>query len=208
MLPDHVQQILDDEGIIACVGTGRSGKTALSHYLAECSNKPVYLLGYPSEALQMCPPDWKSVTPEQVFNLQDCTLILDDAALFLSSRDFADDWAKKWVRFQTIISHKGITLIFSIQSMNLLDICVLRSQRMSVLYKFSDLVNVMYERAEFKRVAIAARNHITHARNLYPETHSKSWVWDHTMGRAWSHPLANHWDQSLSIPYKFYNIGA
>lgn len=91
--------------------------------------------------------------------------------------------------------------------MNLLDIGILRSQRMSVLYKHSDIVNIKYERNEFRRVAIAARQHIHHARKVFPNVHPKSWVYDSDTFSVFSHPLANHWCDNLSTPYSDYMVG-
>ena len=206
IIPNHVEDILNNEGVIVCVGTGRSGKTALGHYLASHSNKPVKLIAYPESAIQACPPGWESVSLNDVFTLQDCVLIFDDAALFASSRNFGTDFQKAWIQFQTIISHKGITILFIIQSMNLLDIGTLRSQRMVVLYKFSDLINIKYERDEFKTFALTSRNHIHTCRQRFPDLHPKSFVFDCHSHSVWTHPLPDHWQPILSTPYRDYII--
>ena len=202
--PPHIVDILETEGALVLVGTGRSGKTCLGHLLADYSSKPVVALAYPQSAISQCPDDWTSCPPEEVFKLKDCVLLVDDAALFAGSRNFASSWSKTWVQFQTIISHKGITLMFVIQSTNLLDIGTLRSQRMAVLYKYSDETNVMYERDEFKRVAMTTRQVISRLRDIKPQYHPKSWVYDLTLGKAWSHPMPHHWSDTLSTPYRDY----
>lgn len=204
--PKHVKEILNSEGAIVVVGTGRSGKTALGHLLATHSNKPKFVIAYPDSAIAHCPDDWQSVEPNDVFALKDCVLILDDAALFASSRNFNSPFQKAWVQFQTIISHKSITLIFIIQSTNLLDIGTLRSQRMCVLYKFSDETNIMYERDEFKATALTSRVVINRLRSTSPHIHEKSWVYDHTLGKGWKHPLPSHWNDFLSTPYRDYEV--
>jgi GTPase SAR1 family protein len=204
--PNHIQQILNDEGVLVIVGTGRSGKTLLGHLLATYSSKPKYTISYPDSAIKLCPSDWSSINPDEVFTLKDCVLVIDDAALFASSRNFNSPWAKAWVQFQTIISHKSITLIFIIQSTNLLDIGTLRSQRMSVLYKYSDETNIMYERDEFKSVALTSRQVISRLRTQYPLVHEKAWVYDHTLGLSWSHPIPSHWCNDLSTPYRDFEV--
>lgn len=204
--PKHIQEILSNEGVLVIVGTGRSGKTALGHLLATTSNRPKYVINYPQSSINACPNDWNSIEPEEVFTLKDCILILDDAALFASSRNYNSPYQKAWVQFQTIISHKGITLIFIIQSTNLLDIGTLRSQRMAVLYKYSDETNIMYERDEFKTVAATSRIVISKLRKQFPQHHEKSWVYDHTIGKAWYHPLPLHWADILSTPYRDYEV--
>ncbi len=205
-IPNHLNDLLTSEGAIIVVGTGRSGKTVLGHLLASLSPKPKYALSYPKEAIDQCPDDWETISPDDVFSLQDCVIIIDDAALFASSRNFNSTWSKNWVRFQTIISHKGITLIFIIQSTNLLDIGTLRSQRMSILYKHSDLINTLFEREEFKQIASTSRSVIDRLRTKYPSPHPKSWVYDLTLGKGWTHPLPTHWTTSLSTPYKHLTI--
>jgi len=200
--PTHIDDILLDEGVIAIVGTGRSGKTALAHLLAAHSYKPVYALDYPVDFVnQYCPEGWNTVSTKDVFSLSECVILMDDAALFASARQFGSSWSKAWVRFQTIISHKKITLITVVQSLNLLDIGVLRSQRMAVLYKYSSLVNCMYEREEFRDIALQSRLIIDKHRNALPSHHHKSFVFDHTLGTCWNHPLPEHWDENLSTPY-------
>ena len=204
--PAHLRDILDTEGVICVVGSGRSGKTCLGHLLALESEKDVKLMAYPQNAIDACPENWSSVSPEEVFTLKDCVLVVDDAALWASSREYASAWSKAWVQFQTIVSHKNITIIFIVQSMNLLDIGTLRSQRMSVLYKMSDIVNVKYERDEFRRVAMTSRNHIRKVRDKYSEIHPKSFVYDHTISKVWSHPMPSHWCDILSTPYRDYVV--
>lgn len=200
--PNHLNDLLQTEGAIVIVGTGRSGKTALGHFLASISPKPTYVLSYPDEAISACPDDWFTIPPNEVFQLKDCIIMIDDAALFASSRNFNSKWSKKWIQFQTIISHKNITLLFIIQSTNLLDIGTLRSQRMAVLYKHSDLINTLFEREEFKQIATSSRSVIDRLRTKYPQHHPKSWVYDLTLGKGWTHPLPDHWTPQLSTPYR------
>ena len=97
-------------------------------------------------------------------------------------------------------------MIFIIQSTNLLDIGTLRSQRMSILYKYSDETNVMYERDEFKATALTSRIVINRLRATSPSFHEKSWVYDHTLGKGWNHPLPSHWVNELSTPYRDYEV--
>jgi len=204
--PAHLRDILNTEGVICVVGTGRSGKTCLGHLLAAESTKEVKVMAYPPNAINACPKNWSSVQPGEVFGLKDCVLIVDDAALWASARDFASSWSKAWIQFQTIVSHKAITIIFIVQSMNLLDIGTLRSQRMAVLYKMSDLVNVKYERDEFRSVAFTSRNHIIKIRKRLKDLHPKSFVYDMTMAKVWNHPIPGHWCDILSTPYRDYVV--
>ncbi len=204
--PPHVLDILESEGCIVVLGSGRSGKTLLGHLIANYGSKPVVALAYPQNAIDQCPDDWSSCDPLDVFSLKDCILLVDDAALFANARDFGSKWSKKWVQFQTIISHKNITILFIVQSSNLLDIGTLRSQRMAVLYKYSDATNVSYERDEFKRVAMVTRQVIGRLRQQFPQVHPKSWVFDMTLGKAWHHPIPEHWTPTLSVPYRDYVI--
>ena len=205
-VPLHILDILNTEGCIVVCGTGRSGKTLLGHLLAGESEKDVKVMAYPENAINACPKNWSSVQPDDVFELKDCVLVVDDAALWASSRDFASSWSKAWIQFQTIVSHKNITILFIVQSMNLLDIGTLRSQRMAVLYKMSDLVNVKYERDEFRKVAFTSRNHIMKIRKKMEHLHPKSFVYDMTLAKVWSHPIPKHWCDILSTPYRDYTV--
>ena len=206
IVPPNIDDILQNEGVLCVVGSGRSGKTCLGHLLAANCKKQVYAMAYPESAIELCPPGWKSVAPDDVFTLSDCLLIVDDAALFASSRNFNSSFQKAWVQFQTIISHKRITILFIIQSMNLLDIGTLRSQRMAVLYKFSDAVNIYFERDEFRRYARISRQLIFKQRKRFPQFHPKGWVFDCSRSCLFHHPLPVHWCDGLSIPYRDYIV--
>jgi GTPase SAR1 family protein len=208
LIPPHIQELLETEGAIILVGSGRSGKTALGHYLCSQSSKPKYALNYPQSIIDSLPEDWHTIDTENVFKLKDCIIFLDDTALFMSSRNFNTSFSKRWVKFQTIISHKSITLVFVIQSTNLLDIGTLRSQRMAVLYKYSDATNILYEREEFKQIALLSNQIIHKNRISQPEQHPKSWVFDVTLSQTWTHPLPQYWSNTLSTPYRDYFIEA
>lgn len=203
----EVMDILSSEGVIAVLGTGRSGKTALGHLLASISPKPVYAVNYPESIIDdHCPENWNTVSQKDVFSLTDCTIIFDDAALTLASSDGKGNYAKAFKKWVTIISHKRITLMFIIQNLQLLDINSLRAQRMCILYKYSNMNNVRFEREEYRNVALSARHSINVCRQDHPEHHPQSFVYDDEMGMVWTHPLASHWCQELSTPYRDYEI--
>ena len=77
---------------------------------------------------------------------------------------------------------------------------------MAILYKFSDVTNIMYERAEFKAIAATSRHVITKLRKQFPNEHPKSWVYDVTLGKGWNHPLPKHWKPILSTPYRDFEV--
>lgn len=206
MIPEHIVDILNTEGVIAVIGSGRSGKTLTSHYLTTLTNKPIYALAYPKTLLQHLPDNWNTIHPNDVFKLKDCLIFVDDAALFASSRDFASSWSKKWVQFQTIISHKNITVIFIVQSTNLLDIGTLRSQRMSILFKHSDPTNILYQREEFIKISALSNQIIQKNRKTNPKIHPKAWTFCLTSGSTFHHPLPEYWEPILSTPYRDYII--
>ncbi len=90
--------------------------------------------------------------------------------------------------------------------MGLLLKSALKSQRMAVLYKYSDLNNISSEREEYQGIAMFARYAIDICRKLRFKTHPKSFVYDVEMGQVWTHPLAQHWCQALSTPYRDYEV--
>jgi hypothetical protein len=205
-IPKHLNDILNTEGILVVLGSGRSGKTLTAHYLTTWSKKPVFALGYPEQMTNYLPQHWQSIQPNDVFKLKDCILFVDDAALFASNREFNSNWSRKWLQFQTIISHKNITVIFIVQSTNLLDISTLRSQRMAILFKHSDPTNILFQRPEFINIAALANQIIQKNRNTKPQIHPKAWVFDLTSGSTFNHPIPKHWVPELSTPYRDYII--
>ena len=207
LIPKYLHEMLNTTGCICVIGSGRSGKTSTAHFITQFTNKQIYALEYPQQNFEYLPNNWQSISKENVFNLKDCILFVDDSALFASSRNFNSNWSKKWVQFQTIISHKNITVIFIVQSTNLLDIGVLRSQRMAILYKYSDSTNILYERDEFKQIALLSNQLISKHRKSNPGIHPKSFVFDLELKQVWNHPLPNYWNNYLSTPYYNYIVG-
>jgi GTPase SAR1 family protein len=206
MIPKYLNEILNSCGAIVLIGTGRSGKTATAHHITQHTTKPIFALEYPQKNFEYLPSNWSTIKKEEVFNLKDCIIFVDDSALFASSRNFNSKWSKKWIQFQTIISHKNITVIFIVQSTNLLDIGILRSQRMAILYKYSDSVNILYEREEFKQIATLSNQIIAKAKSQHFNVHPKSWVYDLELKQIWNHPLPHYWNDYLSTPYREYII--
>lgn len=202
----EVNDILDTEGVICCVGTGRSGKTTLAHLLASKSVKPVYCVNYPDDMIDLCPDHFHSISLKETFLLKDCVLLIDDAAVWLSSMNYEKNLSKSFGEFLTIISHKNITVIIAIQNMGLLLKSALKSQRMVVLYKYSDLNNIKSEREEYMGLAMFARHAIRICRELRPLDHPKSFVYDTEMGQVWRYPIAEHWCDALSKPYRDYEV--
>jgi GTPase SAR1 family protein len=202
----HIQDILDTEGIICLIGQGRSGKTALSHYLLTYAEKPVYAFEYTDEAIALCPPNWNNVDRSTLFQLKDCIILIDDAAIALNSRNFNSSFSKAWSTFQTIISHKSITIVFVIQNTSLLDIATLRSQRIVMLFKVSNNNNIRFERPEYQQTSQHAKLLIEKAIQAHPDEHPKSWYYDDETASVNQHPLAAHWDPGLSVPFRHYVV--
>jgi hypothetical protein len=205
-LSGPLQDILDSEGIIAVIGTGRSGKTCLAHYLLSYANKPIFAFEYPQSAIELCPKNWATVDRQQLFQLKDCIILIDDAAIALNSRNFNTNFSKAWSTFQTIISHKGITIVFVIQNTSLLDIATLRSQRIIMLFKISNNNNIRFERPEYQQVSQHAKLLISQRIKSDPGIHPKAWYYEDETGSTFHHTIPKHWNQNLSTPFRDFEV--
>ncbi len=107
-----------DGAVILILGKRESGKTILSHRLAEFLDRPTYCVSpnqHPPEGIKEIKlEDIDSVPPNS-------TLILDDIPLYLSSRDYNEALARNVERLIPVVRHKKIMLIFISQTSGFAD---------------------------------------------------------------------------------------
>ena len=144
-------------GIIPICGSARSGKTTLALALIEWASKKTSrsfaFIGLPDIYLENLPQHIRkrSTNPslDELSTLRDCIVLLDDTATSLSSRDSTTTQGKMISRIAGVISHLGLTIILTTQSMAGVDLSLLRYTEMSPLVKRIDPMALRVERTEW-----------------------------------------------------------
>lgn len=147
---DGVEKKALGTGIIAIIGSARSGKTTLALEIMKDSNRPLCFVGLPDLYLEALPDEMKSRSSNPEINdlvsVRDSIVLLDDTAVQLNSRDYQKGMNKVIGRLAGIISHFGITLIMTVQSTSQVDVSLFRATEMSILFKRMDPVAMRFER--------------------------------------------------------------
>lgn len=147
---DGVEKKALGTGIVAIIGSARSGKTTLALEIMKNSNRDLAFVGLPDIYLNALPDDMKSraTNPdiEEMVSIRDSIVLLDDTAVQLNSRDYQKGMNKVIGRLAGIISHFGITLIMTVQSTSQVDVSLFRATEMSILFKRMDPVAMRFER--------------------------------------------------------------
>jgi len=215
---DHVREWrfllakLRNPSIIIIRGTGRSGKTALMYNLLDISTdmgKSNYMIGGDPSRLAHI---------EQIDSLKDVenkkgniTLAIDDiGAIGLTARNHATKENKYLQQLSTIVSHKNITVIISIQNLRLLDVKGLMvSQDIVLLSKLSNSFSTLLERKWIKEDVDHANKYLRYLSSYYnsmPEFNSKDHeskglFYDHATCRVAYNNLPEYYNNSISKSY-------
>jgi len=144
-------------GIIPICGSARSGKTTLALALIEWSAKHTkrnfVFIGLPDKYVEALPKNIRSRASNpklsELTKQRDSIVLLDDTATSLSSRDSTTTQGKMISRIAGIISHLGLTIILTTQSMAGVDLSLLRYTEMAPLVKRIDPMALRVERTEW-----------------------------------------------------------
>ena len=146
-------------GIICCAGSARSGKSVglclpLIEWAAGAGSRRFAFPGMPDEFIAALPESVRdrASNPKlsQLSRLRDSIVLIDDCAVHLNSRDSGGSTNRLLNRMAGIISHLGLTLIISVQSMAGVDVGLLRFCEMAILVKRIDPMALRHERAEWR----------------------------------------------------------
>lgn len=144
-------------GIIPICGSARSGKTtlalALISWAARRTSRPFAFVGLPDGYIEALPdhirPRATNPPLTDLPTLRDAVVLLDDTATSLSSRDSTTTQGKMISRIAGIISHLGLTVLLTTQSMAGVDLSLLRYTEMAPLVKRVDPMALRVERTEW-----------------------------------------------------------
>jgi len=123
-------------GVIANVASARGQKTGKA--LAEMEwvvtdprcTRDIVFIDMPAAFMEALPPHMRerarNIEFKHLDRARDCVVLLDDTAMTMNSRDSATKEAKAWSRMAGGISHLGITLILTTQSVGGIDVSLMR----------------------------------------------------------------------------------
>ncbi len=143
-----------DGAVILILGKRESGKTILSHRLAEFLDRPSYAITpnqHPPEGIKEIKlEDIESVPPNS-------TLILDDLPVYMSSRDYSETLVRNVERLIPVVRHKKIMLIFISQTSGFADRWVMDAD--AIFIKQCSLLYADLERPAVKKLMDRALPH-------------------------------------------------
>ena len=193
-------------GIIPICGSARSGKTTLALALIDwvvCNtSRSIAFMGLPDIYLESLPPHIKerATNPPlaELSRQRDSVVLLDDTATSLSSRDSTTGQGKMISRIACVISHLGLTIIMTTQSMAGVDLSLLRYTEMSPLVKRIDPMALRVERTEWSGELKEAQS------ELAGYDYDRSLYWSVSDELLCRHPFFD-WmaDDVLSRPFRY-----
>jgi len=193
-------------GIIPIAGSARAGKSTLMLALVEWAVKHTqrsfYFVGVPDAYIEALPDHIRSISSNPTMNelttLRDGIVILDDTAVSMSSRDSATTQSRMINRIAGVISHLGLTLILTTQSMAGIDLSLLRYTEMAPLVKRVDKIALRVERSEWTEEIKDAQD------ELHRFNYDRSLYWSVADEQLCKHPFSE-WMASdvLSRPFRY-----
>ena len=184
MLSDReaaLTELKNKEGaVVLILGMRGSGKTVLSHRLAQFLDRPTYAITPGQRSLEWI----KEITLEEIESIPpNSTLLLDDLPLYMSSRDYSDSSVRNVERLIPIVRHKKIILVFISQTSGFADRWVMDAD--CILIKQMSLLYAEIERPAVKKLMDKARP--------YFEGKSEEWIKHH------AYMITHSWEGLLEV---------
>jgi len=149
-------------GIVAIVGTARSGKTSLAYtmldYVVKYTRRPIILDSFPQRVIEEGVPEhWRGrVSNEPFENIasieEPAVWLVDDTASNFNSRDAMASKSKLLARVAGVLSHfaGGMTVIFTTQMLSGVDISFFRYTNLATVIRYVDRELIAHERPEWQ----------------------------------------------------------
>ena len=155
-----------DGAVILILGKRESGKTVLSHRLAEFLGRPTYAVT-PSQH----PLSWiKKIELDEIEEVPpNSTILLDDVPVYMSSRDYSSVSVRAIEKLIPVARHKKIMLIFISQTSGFADRWVMDAD--AIFLKQCSILYADIERPAVKKLMDKAVPHF--------EGKSEDWIKKH-----------------------------
>ena len=153
--------------VVLILGKRESGKTVLSHRLAEFLGRPTYIIS-PNQK----PPQWAIGC--KLENIEEIppgsTIILDDIPVYMSSRDYQEALVRNVEKMIPVARHKGIMLIFISQTSGYADRWVMDAD--AIFLKQSSILYADIERPAVKKLMDKAAPHFANQTDIWKKKHA------------------------------------
>ncbi len=152
-------------GIMPIVGTARSGKSmlalAMMEWAVQNTNRNLAFIGVPDIYIENLPAEMRkrSSNPSigMLSSLRDSIVLLDDTAVSMNARDSSQTRNKLLNRMAGVISHLGLTILLTTQSMAGVDISLLRYVELAPMVKRIDPMALKVERDSWSEPLLEAQ---------------------------------------------------
>lgn len=218
-LGDHIKEWryilskLKNPSITIIRGTGRSGKTGMAYYLMDMSakmGKNNYMIGGKPDRVDHI--EQIGAIKEVESKTGHITLLIDDiGAIGLTARSHASKENRYLQELSTVLSHKNISVIISVQNLRLLDVKGLMvSQDVLLISKISNSFSTKLERKWVQDEVRHANQYLKHLASTYysvpsfdSEDHeAKGLFYDHTTSLTGYNPLPSYYSDDISKSYQ------
>lgn len=185
-------------GIIGISASGKMGKSALAFAIADLvpglRDRPRYLFET-ADADLSCFPGFQLVTDLDDVPSGSLVVIEDLGRIFGARGSAQNQILPRWLG---VISHKGIVVIFTIQSLSDADISLFRSQNFVELHKIMWDEDLMFERAEFRESATYANLMINRFAAEHPDIPRQAMVFSPRYSEVTAWPLCPWWSDECA----------
>lgn len=198
-------------GVVIYWGTGRSGKTGKMWADLEehFDDRNVAMFRYPPELLTPIGDErYRSVQTIGKIEIGDVA-VFDDVALYLMARNWTSGESKVFVQWLSIISHKDVVVLMSVQSLRLLDVLVFEPQAVTLVQKFVEYESIPLERDEYQAKAIIGNLALESFKFEAFKRNSQDWKqysYVHRFSGVCRSFLVPWWSDKYSKPYREVQI--
>lgn len=191
------RKLLRNSLILLILGKRGSGKTAFGMKLAELfhieTKKNVYTLGYESAEL----PAWLKKVDSIDDIPNNSIALLDEGAVFFSSRESMKNPNKALSKLMAIARHKNLTLLLITQNSGLIDVNVLRLAD-TILLKEPSLLQSKFERKAIKEMYEKVEPFFKDKQNKKAYVY----VWDDDFEGMLKSGLPSFWTDDISNSFR------
>ena len=190
-----------EHGIIAVVGSGKTGKSATLHSMLALwqPGRPVCMMDPMDFDISIFPGHYSKVSQASEVPVGSICVIEDVSRVFNARGSSKDPTLSKWLG---IISHRSNIVAFTAQNLSECDVSFMRSQDVVVCHKLMHGVDMRYERPEHRVDQAFANFYIDRASTLDSESDPRSWTFFPRFNETIGLPVTDWWDDRHSKMFR------
>lgn len=162
-------------GITVIGASARAGKSCLGMWLLDVvikyTSRPIILVGMSDIVLKQFPDYWKdrisNLSLEKITEFpQGSVIYIDDSAVLISNRSSQVKHQVQLNRLYGIISHLGMSIILTTQSLATIDIGIYRSTHLCILIRYFEPFALEFERHLWTDKVVDAQHRLKRSSKL------------------------------------------